>query len=227
MNAAHAPTAPGFEMRRVDSRIQWDEVHALRYRALRSRNEIAEHPDGLPDDGYDTMLDSITFLLTRRDRAAGCTRSSASAAGRHRPLPGGEVFRREIESAIGWDATIVESSLTLVDPGVQGDPRHVLIHLFKAQMLRCAIDGADWLIAAVPESQIGFHRRVFNMQILSGPERCPRFAAPRVLMGLDYRRDAGVVFKRIPTLEVTPADQHEFLASGRVAFGEERQRFVA
>jgi len=227
MNASHAAGAPGFEMRRVESRTQWDEVHALRYFALRSANEIPEHPEGLPDDGYDTTLDSITFLLTRRDRAAGCTRSSASAAGRRRPLPAAEVFGREIESAIGWDATIVEASLTLIDPGVPGDPRHALIHLFKAQMLRCAVEEADWLIAAVPESQIGFHRRVFNMQILSGPERCPRFAAPRVLMGLDYGRDAGVVFKRIPALEVTPADQREFLASGRVAFAQERQRFVA
>src|SRR4029077_401353 len=115
-----------------------------------------------------------TFLLRRNGRAAGATRSSVSSASRRWPLPALEPFGREIESAIGWDATILEASLTVVDPDLSCDPRTALFHLLKAHMLRCSLENADWLLIAVPDSRIGFYRRMFNMEILSGSERYPR-----------------------------------------------------
>lgn len=219
-------TAP-FALRRVESRQDWDEVRSVRTRALRRRADIPEEAEGFPDDGHDGALNSMTFLLTRNGRAAGCTRSSVSSARRRWPLPAIEVFHREIEAAIGWERTLVEATLTLVDPDLAGDARVALFHLYKGQMLRCALDDADWLLAAVPESQIGFHRRMFNMEILSGSERCPGLAQPRVLMGLDYRSQAPVLFRRLPTLAVSPEDAREFRAHGRVPFDAAPARWVA
>jgi hypothetical protein len=63
--------------------------------------------------------------------------------------------------------------LTAVGPAPQDDPRTALFHLFKAAVVHGLLENADWVITAVRENQIGFYGRMFNMQILSGPERCP------------------------------------------------------
>jgi hypothetical protein len=89
-------------------------------------------------------------------------------------------------------------------------------------MLRCACENADWLVTAVREPQIGFYRRMFNMEILSGAERWPGMAAPRVLMGLDYREQAPLLFKRIPVLAVTDDDERDFAESGVITFRDRR-----
>ncbi len=130
-----------------------------------------------------------------------------SSASRRWALPSSAVFHEQIEAAIGWEATIVEASLSVIEPDLPGDSRDALFHLLKAPMLRCSLENADWLLVAVPESQIGFHRRMFNMDILSGSEPYPGFALPRVLMGLDYRRDAAVLYRRIPALAASAADE--------------------
>jgi hypothetical protein len=188
-----------FETRRVESPHEWGEVRDLRHRALRSRGDLAAG-ESLRDDGHDTALNTATHLLARYGKPQGSTRTSLSTEARRWPLPSVETFGREIESSIGWKATLVEASLSVVDPDLPGDPRVALVYLFKVQMDRCAAEDADWMLAAVPESQIGFHRRMFNMEILSGSEPYPGFALPRVLMGLDFRRHASVLFQRIPAL---------------------------
>ncbi len=55
VGAARAGAMPpaGFELRCAESRDDWEEVRALRYRALRRRGEIPESADGFPDDGLD------------------------------------------------------------------------------------------------------------------------------------------------------------------------------
>ena len=66
--------------------------------------------------------------------------------------------------------------------------------------------------------------RSANMEILSGAESCPGMASPRVLMGLQYREHAALLFKRIPMLAVTLADEVEYAASGSVRFAQRAPR---
>ena len=77
-------------------------------------------------------------------------------------------------------------------------------------------------MTAVRPTQIGFYRRMFDMEILSGEERWPGLAIPRVLMGLDYREQAPLLFKRIPVLAVNDDDERDFLDSGVITFRERR-----
>jgi hypothetical protein len=188
-----------FELRRVEAKEDWREVHLLRQRAMGSRGNLAGTIDAL-GDAFDCAPNSATFLLTLNGRTAGSTRTSVSSPSQRWPIPALETFRRAMEIAIGRDSTVVEASLNVIDPTLPGDSRDALFHLMRAPMRRCALEGADWLIVAVPESQIGFHRRMLNMQILSGAEYCPQLALPRVLMGLDYRSEATVLYQRIPAL---------------------------
>lgn len=225
--AFHAPAegaliARGFEMRRVATREDWADVKALRFEALRERGEIPESGEAAYGDDHDAAFNTTTFLLARSGRTMGSTRSSVSSARRRWPLPASDTYAAEIEE-LGADATIVEASLMVVDPASALDPKTALFHLFKAHMLQCASENADWLVIAVRDSQIGFYRRMFNMEILSGAERYAGLATPRVLMGLEYRAQAQLLFMRMPMLAVTDADERDFAASGVITFPDARR----
>ena len=205
-------------MHRVASRDEWSRVRALRYEALRGRGDIAESPERAYGDEHDLALNASTFLLTRSGRAVGSGRASVSSPGRRWTLPAMDVFGREIQASVGLEGTIVEASLMVVDEDRQSDRRMLLFHLLKAHMLLGSTENADWLLAAVRDTEIGFYRRMLNMEILSGAESCPGMATPRVLMGLQYREQAALLFKRIPVLAVTLADEAEYAATGQVRF---------
>jgi hypothetical protein len=207
----------GFEMRRVATPGDWSEVKALRFVALRERREIEENQDASYGDDHDAALNTTTFILTRNGQPIGSTRSSVSSANRRWPLPASHAYANAI-AELGADATLVEASLAVVDPGATTDPKTALFHLFKAHMLQCAAENADWLIVAVRDSQIGFYRRMFNMEILSGAESYAGLAAPRILMGLEYRAQAPLLFKRMPMMAVTDADERDYAASGIIRF---------
>ena len=212
----------GVEMRRVSTAADWRDTRAIRYHALAARDDIEPNDEAAFGDEHDGAFNAATMLLLRNGRPVASTRSSTSSASRRWELPSADIFQEQIEASIGFDATIVEMSLTVVDPECGIDPKAALFHLLKAQTLRCALENADWLITAVRVPQIGFYRRMFNMEILSGEERWPGLAATRVLMGLDYREHAPLLFKRIPLVAVTAEDERDFLESGVITFRERR-----
>ena len=216
----------GFEMRRVSTREDWSDARSLRFDALRERSEIGENEECAYGDDFDAALNTTTFLLLRNAHPIASTRSSVSSAMRRWALPAGDAYAAEI-AALGADATIVEASLLVVDPASQMEPKTALFHLFKAHMLQCAAENADWLVIAVRDSQIGFYRRMFNMEILSGAEKYAGLASPRVLMGLEYRAQAPLLFKRMPMLAVTDADERDFSASGVITFPDGRRPSAA
>jgi hypothetical protein len=205
-------------MHRVASREDWARIRTLRYESLAGRGDILPAEERCHADSHDIALNSSTFLLTRNGRAIGSTRSSVSAPNRRWTLPAMEVFNREIQAAIGLESTVVEASLMVVDPATSIDRRIVVFHLLKAHMLHCGAECADWFLTSVRDTEIGFYRRVLDMEILSGPESCPGMAAPRVLMGLQYREHASALFKRLPIVAVTLADEAEFASTGAVRF---------
>jgi hypothetical protein len=208
---ARLARASGFELDRLRSQDEWARVRALRYEALRARGEIPENSQRTFEDAFDAALNTSTFQLSRNGIVIGTTRSSVSSALRRWPLPSSQVFGGEIEAALGNEATLVEASLTLADPGV--DPKVALFHLFKAHMLQCAAENADWLLVAVRDLQMGFYRRMFNMEILTGAGHVPGFATPRIVMGLAYRAQAPLLFKRLPALAISEAEERAFAAS--------------
>jgi hypothetical protein len=211
-------TPSGFAMHRVASREDWTRVRSLRYEALRGRADITESAERAYGDEHDLALNASTFLLTRNGRAVGSIRASVSSPSRRWTLPATDVFARELQASVGLESTVVEASLMVAGEDGQSDRRTLLFHLLKAQMLLCSTENADWLLAAVRDTEIGFYRRMLNMEILSGAETCPGMATPRVLMGLQYREQAALLFKRIPVLAVTLADEAEYAATGQVRF---------
>lgn len=214
-----ASSVAHFQLARVASAADWDHVLALRYKALLARADIPENASQRYGDEHDPALHAMTFLLRRNGQPLGTTRTMLSARHRRWPVPAAEVFAQEIDAALGPDATFIEMGLTAVGPAPHDDPRTALFHLFKAAVVHGLLENADFVVTAVRENQIGFYGRMFNMQILSGPEAMPGLLQPRVLMGLDFRDHMRILEKRIPTLVVTPSDLEAFAASGAIEAG--------
>lgn len=198
-------------MRRVRTAQDWRAVRALRCEVLAGHGEIAPGAREYAD-AFDACANTQTYLLEARGRAVGTTRSSIATPFTDEALPSQRLFARELEAAFGARAAIVEASLTVVDPhGVQ-DAQDALMRLFRPHIWRCAAEGADALVVAVRESRIGFYRRRFDMEILSGAERYPGMATPRVLMGLAWREHAQRLLRRLPVLAATAEDEAAFAA---------------
>ena len=214
------PEVAGYAMRRVSSCTDWAAVRALRRAALASHGDIASPAAEPRDDGYDTAPASQTFLLVRDGRPLGSTRATLSRGGAPARLPAMDAFARDVRSAAGAEA-VVEASLVVIDPGA-ADPAGALLRLFKAPLLACATGRAAWLLVAVRESQMGFYRRAFGMEILGGAECLAGLAVPRVLMGLRYREQASQLFRRFPVLAPTIRDEGRFAARGEVGFPDGR-----
>jgi len=208
----------------VATRDDWSRVRSLRYVNLLNQGDILANPERSYQDGHDRRSEGASFLLTRDRRATGTVRATLDSPLRCGVLPSLDAFGREIRSSIGMDRTTVEASLFASDPASNLDRRVTLLHLLKGPLLICTLANADWLIIAVREDEIGFYRRMLNMEILSGAETFWGMAAPRVLMGLQYREHAALLFKRIPLLAVTDADVREYAASGFVRFADPTRR---
>jgi hypothetical protein len=163
-------------------------------------------------------IGSATFVLTYGGRPVASTCSRYARGGVPSPLPALQAFAGDLHGGFA-EAMVVEASDTLVDPAPI-DPAIAMVHLFKAHMLTCALQEAEWLVAAVPDTRIGFHRRVFRMQILSGAEHVPGLASPRVLMGLRYREQAPLLMRGLPLLAFDRTEERRFAATGEVRFHE-------
>ncbi len=220
--AARAAGPPGFTLRPASTREDWLVVHALRLAALLGHGDLGAHSGAGYADAHDTAANAVTYLLARDGRPVASTRSSARSASRPWLLPAMQTFDAPMRAAIGADATVIEASLTVIEPSARVDGNVALFHLFKAHMLACAVRRADWLVSAVREAQIGYYRRMFNMEILSGAESVAGVALPRVLMGLRYREQSALLFKRFPVLAVSEADERRFAATGEIRFQAER-----
>ena len=189
-------------LRRVQTAQDWRIARALRFEGLVGRGDISEDSPRAFSDSFDEATNTTTYLLACADTPIGTTRTSVSVPPVRQPLPSQRVFGREILAAFGPGAAVVEASLTFVVPHAARDPQDALMRLFKVHLWRCAAENADALVVAVRESQMGFYRRRFNMEILSGPETWPRMAAPRVLMGLAWREHSAQLLRRMPELAV-------------------------
>jgi len=68
---------------------------------------------------------------------------------------------------------------------------------------------------------MGFYRRVFDMEILTGAASVAGLAMPRVLMGLRYRERAPALLRRFPALAPRGDELERFAAGAGLRFGAE------
>lgn len=201
-------------LRPVRDAHDWRAVRKLRFDKLEADGEIAARPARAFGDAFDESTNTRTYMLAAHERVLGTTRASFTAPRLPAAVPSQRVFGRELQAAFGTDAVLVEASLTFLAPGGPVDPQEALLRLFRVHAWRCAAENADALIVAVRDTQIGFYRRRFDMEILSGAERWPGMSTPRVLMGLPWRDHAARLLRRIPALAASAEEKAEFQFMG-------------
>jgi N-acyl amino acid synthase FeeM len=205
-----------YALRRATSPEDWARVRGLRFAALAHHEDMPGDAARAFGDAHDARAGTTTFLLVRDGAPLASTRTSVAAVGEPATLPAAQTFPREIEGlAVG--ARVVEASLTVVDPAAE-DGRAAIFRLYRAHMLACAATGAGWLVTTVRDTQIGFYRRVFDMEILSGAEMAAGLAVPRVLMGLRPREAGERLARRIPLLAVSARDVQRYEDEALVTF---------
>jgi hypothetical protein len=204
-------------LRPVASREDWAAVRALRFAALSRCGDIPACPLPTYGDAYDAAPGARTYMLAEGGRAIGSTRCMHSQGEGGARLPALEAFRGELDAAIAA-APIVEASLTLLDAPMDRALAH--LRLFRVHMTACAALEAEWLLAAVRETEMGFYRRVFGMEILTGAARWAGLAMPRVLMGLPFRERAPALCRRLPILAPGATDVQRFRAGEALELGE-------
>ncbi|QJR10667.1 hypothetical protein DSM104443_01734 [Usitatibacter rugosus] len=220
MNAPAFLPASSFSLNCVAAADDWDAVRAVRYVSLLERGDIADDSPPRFGDAHDDRPYAMTLLLRRNGRPAATARVMESTPPRHSPLPAAGAFAHEIEAALGIDASFVEMDMTHVGPGCGDEARTARFHLFKGVLAQASLRRSKWVLTAVCEDQIGFHGRLFGMQILSGPEAVAGLALPRVLMGLDLQEQRPILERRIPGLATHRAALEAFVATGHLSLDD-------
>ena len=80
---------------------------------------------------------------------------------------------------------------------------------------------------AVAERQMGFYRRVFDMEILSGALPVRGFALPRVLMGLRFRERAALLYRRLPFLAPSGEDLRRYACGAELPLDRDEGGSIA
>ena len=216
---------PGCAMlKRVAAREDWAAARALRFAAMVREGDVA--PSALPTsaDPLDGAAGSATFLLMEQGRVLGSTRCNHSGPASSAPLAAAQAFAAEIGERAAR-APVVEASFTVVDRAA--DRASALMRLFKAHTTACAAVDAEWLVAAVAERQMGFYRRVFDMEILSGALPVRGFALPRVLMGLRFRERAALLYRRLPFLAPSGEDLRRYACGAELPLDRDEGGSIA
>lgn len=201
------PRAGSAMLKRAAAGEDWAAARALRFAAMVREGDVAPSASPVPADPLDGAVGSATFLLVEHGRVVGSTRCSHSGPESNCALPAAQSFGAEIRERAAR-APVVEASFTVVDRAA--DRARSILRLFKAHTTACAAVDAEWLVAAVPERQMGFCRRVFDMEILTGAMPVRGFALPRVLMGLRFRERAALLYRRLPFLAPSGDDLRRY-----------------
>lgn len=147
-----------------------DQVYALRYRAYRRVEAIAENLDERFSDAYDRKPNAMPYLLLAGDIPAGSIRACVYRPGEDFGLPAFETYREEIASQIGLDKRIVESSRFVFADEAFDVTLDLQYHLYRMIAANALVHNADWVITAMRRRHVPIYRRLFGAQRLSEPK---------------------------------------------------------
>jgi hypothetical protein len=164
------------------------EVTQLRYTAYRNVNAIAENSEEKFQDAYDSAANAKSCLVYEDDKLVASLRACVySAELNYLPIPAFEVYKNDIEKAIGLDKTIVESNRFVISPDKM-DSKLLFKIPFRFIILNLKKFDGDYIITAVREKHIPLYKRFLCMEPISGLQKYPGIDVEMVLMAGDCRK---------------------------------------
>ncbi|GGN43372.1 hypothetical protein GCM10010842_30800 [Deinococcus daejeonensis] len=181
----------------------------MRYRAYRSIQAIPENATAHFTDAFDKKPSSVTFLAYLGPTPIASTRTLC-ADGNFGDLTSSMAFHDVLERVVPANAVVVEANRFVVDP-LQADlGGGVIWELFRAHLLRCVFEKADYFVAGVRAEHVTLYRRLMHLEVVSEPRVFPGLQTPMFLMVGDCRRDLERIFQERPHLRAAP-DEFEHL----------------
>lgn len=168
------------------------EAYALRYRAYRSVDGIAESTDELACDKYDNQQNARTHLIWYEGKPVASVRSLVwSSAYDWQRTTCVDAYHSVIRSHFGMQMPLLESNRFVVDPEFKGRKSlQAQYLLFRIQTASCLYDRCPYVITAVRERHIPFYQRLMGFEPISDPIRVKGFQFDTVLLASPYRNRA-------------------------------------
>lgn len=200
-------TRPGhrFTLSLVQTPNDMDLVAQMRYRAYRSVHAVRETADARFTDVFDGQPEARTFLAWWGQTPLASTRTLC-ARGDLGALTSALAFQDVLKRWIPDDAVVVEANRFVVDPHHAELSNGVVWPLFRAHLLRCAVEGADFFVAGVRPEHVPVYRRLMHLEIVGDARVFPGLRTPMYLMMGDCRRDLERIFRKRPYLRCSPEE---------------------
>ena len=191
-----------------------DDVFALRYRAYREVGLIDSNPERRFSDEFDMLPNCMPYLV-RRDgepvasiRAMNVVHEPHPAfdrfAGRHTPCL--VTYARDIQSALGPDASFVESSRFVTLDHEDKTHMRAQMLLFRAIIANALVHDLDHVLTFVRRKHVLFYRKLMGMRRISPPRRPPHLLDDYYLMAALFETKYPYMCSQDPRAEVGPEE---------------------
>ena len=186
-------------VKRVHSEALRNEVFALRYRAYRSENAIAESPHERFEDAYDAQPNHILWALTDHERVVGSIRTTWHEPNAPWTIPEMEGYAGDVARIAPAQARMLSGNRFVTDP--ERPDRDSLYAMLLLRLHMMVADArAEWAFAAVRINHLPFYRRVLRLERASEGRLYPGLTSTMYLTACHFPTHIDRVYANTPAL---------------------------
>ena len=165
-----------------ETEMELSDAYKLRYVAYRNVNAIDENEDEVFKDKYDLFENSKICTIYEDGGLVASIRACVySVEHNFMHLPAFEVYKEDIEKAIGLDKLIIESNRFVIDPK-KVDSKDLFKIPFRFIMLNALKFKADYVLSAVRAKHVPLYRRFLGMEPISTAKKYPGINVEMIMM---------------------------------------------
>lgn len=189
----------------------------LRYLAYKNADAIKENATGEFKDKYDLLANSKTCIVYEGRTPVASSRACIyNKEHDFLHLPAFEVYKSEIEQAIGLDKTIVESNRFVIHPD-KVDSKYLFKLPFRFIILNILKTNSDYIITAVRAKHIPMYRRFLGLEPISAPKQYPGINVEMVMMAGKCSELLPIVMGREEAFRFTDEEIDNYLFMSQAA----------
>jgi len=186
-------------IKRVHSRELRDEVYALRYRAYRSVQAVAECKAERFEDKYDHQPNHVLWALTEHDKVVGSIRTTWYDPTEPWQIPEMDGYGDDVRASVPEGKRLLSGNRFVIDPDRMNADAQYAIFLLRHHML-VAHRRADWALAAVRSNHLPFYRRVLRLERVSEGRNYPGLSSIMYLTACDFSKHIDSVYLNNPAV---------------------------
>lgn len=193
-----AASINNFDLQICQSPLDLQKVAKLRYQCYRSVDAIREHAQEEFLDLYDGRANTKSCMVYEDNQLVGSIRACVYAPELgNLSIPAFEVYKEDIQQAIGLDKVIVESNRFVITQE-KADSKVLFKVPFRFIVLNINKFDADYVITAVRPKHVPLYQRFLTMEPISQPKKYPGIEVDMVLMAGNCKKGMNALTAREP-----------------------------